>query len=260
MAVTWVKIDDRFAGNPKVTELSDAAFRLYVTALCWCSQHETDGFVTKKKARMLGRPNRVQELVVAKLWHETDGGYEVNDYLVYNPSRVELEQRREATRQRVTKHRCNGVTNATVTAAVTALPSRPVPIPDQIQIRTPVAPLVGGTPPSSAKPRKKSRTPAPEALAPTDTELKLAREFGVNLATEIPRMLDFHRAKGTLMSDWLAGLRTWIRNAPEFKRQQNGGGSRFTRGQPEIPERPLDDDDRERNRRLLAWGKKLVQP
>jgi len=41
----------------------------------------------------------------------------------------------------------------------------------------------------------------------------------VDLALEIPKMLDFHRAKGTLMSDWLAGLRTWIRNAPGFRRE-----------------------------------------
>ncbi|WP_255254292.1 hypothetical protein [Streptomyces albidoflavus] len=35
----WVRVDDRFPSHRKVALLSDRAFRLYVAALCWCSEN-----------------------------------------------------------------------------------------------------------------------------------------------------------------------------------------------------------------------------
>jgi hypothetical protein len=42
----YLALDDNFAHNPKV-RLTDRAFRLHVVALCHCSQHLTDGFVSE---------------------------------------------------------------------------------------------------------------------------------------------------------------------------------------------------------------------
>jgi hypothetical protein len=241
VAVTWVKLDDRFAGNPKVSELSDAAFRLYVSALCWCSQHETDGVVTRKKAKMLGRQTRIVELVAAGLWHVTDHGYEVHDYLVYNPSRLELEQRREATRQRVTKHRGNGVTNADVTAAVTALPipSRPDPV---TELRPPVGP------PGDHQPKVRPWRRVPEDWQPSQEHKQIALEMRVSFDLELAKFRDHEFAKARKDPD--AAFRNWLRTANPTP--ANGQQRGFRNGPAELPERELTAEDRERNRRLIA--------
>lgn len=69
--------------------------------------------------------------------------------------------------------------------------------------------------------RSKARTPAPE-ITPTADMYAWAREhFGFDERTvnrETLKMLDHHRAKGSLMADWSAAWRTWMRNAVEFSR------------------------------------------
>lgn len=146
--VSWVKLDDGFPDHPKVRALSPQAFRAYITVLCYCARYLTDGAVSRSVLKTMGiRARDVAELGVAGLWHETDGGVVVHDYLKYNPARTKVEARREATAARVRDHRdkgngnageaalqepqdsnCNGVT----TPPVTPPPSRPVPVTDQV--------------------------------------------------------------------------------------------------------------------------------
>lgn len=144
--MTWLRLDDGFAAHPKVAHLSPHAFKLHVSALCYCAQFLTDGFVPTARPGLLMegyRPAQVTELVDAGLWEPAEGGYWLHDYLKYNPSREKVEAEREAARNRQLKHRRNGVTNA-VTDGVTngvshgsprhTTPSRPDPL-------TPLPPL-----------------------------------------------------------------------------------------------------------------------
>lgn len=102
--MTWLKIDDRFAENPKVSALRDEAFRLHVAALCYCARNLTDGFVPSHVPPMLvaNVGDSPGELVAAGLWHEIDGGWEIHNYLEHNPTRakVEDERNRESERKR----------------------------------------------------------------------------------------------------------------------------------------------------------------
>jgi hypothetical protein len=41
----WAKFDDRYPWHRKVRPLSDAAFRLDVSAICWCAENLTDGVI-----------------------------------------------------------------------------------------------------------------------------------------------------------------------------------------------------------------------
>ena len=41
--MTWLRIDDAMVDHPKIIGLSDGAFRLHITALCYCARHLTDG-------------------------------------------------------------------------------------------------------------------------------------------------------------------------------------------------------------------------
>jgi hypothetical protein len=94
--MSWAKFSDDFWCHPKVVGLSDRAFRLHVTAICWSAALETDGAVPRAMLAVLrGTPAAARELEAAGLWEQTAGGWCIHDFLEYNPSRSDLEERRE---------------------------------------------------------------------------------------------------------------------------------------------------------------------
>lgn len=95
----WVRFDDRFTIHRKVGGLSDAAFRLHVEAIFWCARELTDGRIARDELRQvsgIARPDRhVAELVRRGVWLEAADGWEINDYLKYQPTREKVERDRE---------------------------------------------------------------------------------------------------------------------------------------------------------------------
>jgi hypothetical protein len=110
----WVKLDDRFPSHRKVALLSDRAFRLHVSAICWCSENLTDGRIADRElqlvAKIRGIKATAQQLADAGLWDRIDGGWEIHDYLDYNPSRAQVlaERKKNAERQERFRQRRNG--------------------------------------------------------------------------------------------------------------------------------------------------------
>lgn len=100
----WVRVDDQFPMHRKVRPLSDKAFRLYVSALCWCNAHLTDGVIRTRELAYVSdvtSPKRyARELVDADLWCETSEGWQVHDYLEYQLSAIKVREAREAKRAR----------------------------------------------------------------------------------------------------------------------------------------------------------------
>ena len=102
----WVRFDDQFPIHRKVEGLSDAAFRLHISAIFWCARNLTDGFVPVEDLesavpRRMRRPGKfVAELVARKLWVEVDDGWQIHDYLDFQPSREKVERERKAKAER----------------------------------------------------------------------------------------------------------------------------------------------------------------
>jgi hypothetical protein len=101
----WVKLDDRFPSHRKVALLSDRAFRLYVSALCWSSENLTEGRITQRElplvaARLRGVKTAASELEAAQLWDRVDDGWQIHDFLEYNPDRARVQADREANAAR----------------------------------------------------------------------------------------------------------------------------------------------------------------
>lgn len=92
--MTWVRLDDRFTDNPKVARLSDKAFRVYVTALCYSAGTLSDGHVPRRKALEWGSLKTVGEILAAGLWEEAKFGYSIHDFLDYQQSREQINARR----------------------------------------------------------------------------------------------------------------------------------------------------------------------
>lgn len=138
--MTWLKLDDGFATHPKIIALSDAAFRAYIAGLCHAGRYLTDGGIAKKTLPTLAKPRVKNELIEAGLWRQTSAGIVIHDFLVYNPPKAEVEEKRAKTTERVRDWRqrntvSNDVGNSVtsrgeekdVTLLVTPPPSRPVP-------------------------------------------------------------------------------------------------------------------------------------
>ena len=81
-------------------------------------------------------------------------------------------------------------------------------------------PLEVPTPEPASKRRRRTRYP--DDFRPTPEHFALAASLGVNLTREGPQFADHHRAKGSVMSDWNAALRTWIRNAAKYAARDSG--------------------------------------
>jgi hypothetical protein len=108
--VTWVAIDDGFVEHRKVDGLSDRSFRLHIAALCYCGRNLTDGVLTERAVKVVraivsGSPRHVRELAAVGLWLDTDDGYQVKDYLEYNPSAEQVIERREKAKERMRRSR-----------------------------------------------------------------------------------------------------------------------------------------------------------
>ena len=89
----WLRLDDAFGTHPKVAGLSDRAFRAHVMGLLYCAQHLTDGFVPRA---MGPRATTAKELERAGLWSTSRRGWMIHDFLDYNPSRAEVDDKRRA--------------------------------------------------------------------------------------------------------------------------------------------------------------------
>ncbi len=102
-----------FPRNRKVSRLSDAAFRLWVSAIDHSREQRTDGTLEKSDLAIIPRgagasgwkPATARELVDAGLWHPTDSGWEIHKFLTWQDSKEHVDRAREQARDRMTRVR-----------------------------------------------------------------------------------------------------------------------------------------------------------
>jgi hypothetical protein len=99
--MAWVRLDDGFITHPKALAVGPLGRELFISGLCWCATHLTDGQIPKVVVPVLAaqagvKPALTKTLVAAGLWHDEGDHYRVHDFLDYNESAYELRQRRAA--------------------------------------------------------------------------------------------------------------------------------------------------------------------
>ena len=105
--MAFVRLDDGWLDNPKLVQAGTLASLLYTAAITYANRHLTDGFVPAGILRRLVDWEGISEhdqpvtsqalgdrLVATGLWHEVEGGFEIHDYLAFQPTRAEVETRR----------------------------------------------------------------------------------------------------------------------------------------------------------------------
>ena len=107
--MTWVKIDDSFPNHPKIVGLSDKAFRIHISGLCYCGTYLTDGFVPMTIAARFANEDMayIAELSQAGLWRDApqDNGFYIHDYLAHQTSKTQVEEKRQTVRERQKRYR-----------------------------------------------------------------------------------------------------------------------------------------------------------
>lgn len=132
--MTWIRVDDHFADHPKVMALGNdrlAGLGLWHVAASYCARYLTDGYVPASHVKPQAHPRLIAKMVAVKLFSPVEGGYQLHDWLEYNPSRSAVHQARskkqaagQAGGQASAQARgeANGAANAQAK-------SKPVPVP-----------------------------------------------------------------------------------------------------------------------------------
>lgn len=101
-------MDDGFTNHAKVLTAGPLAVCLTVRALCWVARYLTDGFIPKEVLPIFTfdfPPGEVEgmpaKMVAAGLWEEAEGGFQIHDYLDYNPSAKTVRQTRKSSARRM---------------------------------------------------------------------------------------------------------------------------------------------------------------
>jgi len=96
--MAWARFDDRLHQNPKIARLSSDAFRLWVCSITFSCLNRTDGLLFDSDLSLscpaLGpkvRARCARELEEVGCWIKTSSGWEIHDFLEFNPSRDELD-------------------------------------------------------------------------------------------------------------------------------------------------------------------------
>lgn len=98
--MTWVRLDDKFWGNPKVQIVGNEAAGAFARMLAFCGDHLTDGKVPEDTARFIAKPKVLDALETYGFIEKNGVGYVIPDFLDYNPSREAVEQKRAKDRER----------------------------------------------------------------------------------------------------------------------------------------------------------------
>ncbi len=219
--MAWVKLDDQYFFHPKIILAGRDARDLHLAGLAYCAGQLTNGRIDRESLLLLGAMSMIppavlhasaERLVEVGLWEETENGWQVHDYLEYNPTRETVTTKRAESRERMRNLR--GLrspdvraNNERTTSEVQRLPSpSPSPSPDPI--------------PAAAAPELRPEPNADPVVAHLFTLLDKAAVFvnGMMQAEAWTDLLDITRDKALLSETFVEAARTGKHPSPNWCR------------------------------------------
>lgn len=100
--MTWFRVDDKFAFHPKAVRAGNEAVGAWVRLGAWSSDQMTDGEIPTDIAMVIanGKQDVLDQLVTARLLVPVEAGYQMHDFLDWNPSAKQLKRQRKADAER----------------------------------------------------------------------------------------------------------------------------------------------------------------
>lgn len=204
----WFRFYGEALDDPKVQRLPAPLFKVWVNLLCIASRHEGRLPPLPDLAFML----RASEASVGESLRALKAGGLVDDdengSFPHNWDARQFQS--DSSAERVRRHR-NAKCNVTSTVTVTP-PDTDTDTEQTSSLRSDVG--------ASAPPKPKRAKPRCKLVDSGWTaDIQAAIDIGLSsdqIDREIPKFIDYHAAKGSLMADWPAAWRTWCRNALRF--------------------------------------------
>lgn len=233
--MAWGKVDDGLHSSLKWRTASRPARALWVTALSWCMDELTDGFVPAHVLPMLdGTKRDAASLVTAGLWEQVDGGWIFHDWHDYQPTseQVKAERERKATNQKAYRDRKKGTR---VTGHVAG--NAPGESPRTFRGRSGVPePQVGTGSREGAgsraathrhaidedspnAPRETTSIPSsllPTTWTPNTVHKAYALQHGIKLDRAVEKFRGRMRSKRITSFDWDAEFDAWLSDETKF--------------------------------------------
>lgn len=189
--MSYAQLHDTVPMSRKLSKLTGDAYRVWTFGLIYAQVHKTDGFIPLEVVPVLGLPvprtEQVAELVQKQCWKPAADGYQIHDYLQWNASGLERDQRKQSNRDRQQRFRDRlkqAKTGAPQGQSVAPVDSPPPAV-------TPVAPppnVEPAPPPKVEPPRRAPRGPS-LIVSPLEFE-KLKVNFGyIGPRFRVPRAL-----------------------------------------------------------------------
>lgn len=100
--MSYVRVESSVRTNRKFLKAGPAPSWLWLCGLLYCQEGLTDGFIPDEAIDFLGVRNArrlVEHLIGAGLWAETEGGWQIHDYLVHNKSADEVNSIKQMRKQ-----------------------------------------------------------------------------------------------------------------------------------------------------------------
>src|SRR5437879_5620447 len=99
-------LDYTFHSHPKIAAIPNSAAGVFAKCISYCSANLTDGFVPAKVAAgWQPKGRQTAALCRVGLITEVPGGFQVRDYLSYNPSKADVEEKRRKAREKKRQQR-----------------------------------------------------------------------------------------------------------------------------------------------------------
>lgn len=92
--MSWLKIDDQISFHAKTVSAGNAAFGAWVRMAAWSCAQLTDGRIPASIARTMATSRELRDLVSVGFLNRTDGGFEIHGFLDWNPSSVEILEKK----------------------------------------------------------------------------------------------------------------------------------------------------------------------
>jgi len=200
--MTWAKLDDQFYLNPKNAPIDRDEQDLYIAGLVYCNGQLTDGFIHESKlmqlyiwaklpfeANALANAQAIaSRLLEHEMWEIASNGYQVHDFLDWNPSKSEVLALRKARSEagKLGGERSGEARRAESKQLLEQMPSKssskneaktnpvpvPVPVPEPGPEPVPGDTATPRTPDPKAGKPSRPKTPKPEM--PPDPTLQNA--------------------------------------------------------------------------------------
>lgn len=220
--MTWYKVDDKLHSHKKAIKAGDA-MALWVMAGSWAADQLSDGFVPDYVVlRMFPAQGEkwAERLVEVGLWetskHDGDDGWAFHQWDDHQPTRSEVESKREAERERKRRQR-RGSTGQFEESARSPAGVPPGQGADTPRDSTPshtVPSRPDPTRPEEAKASSKAReTRIPTDWAPTDSHKAKAQEKGLSLEWEAEQFKLHAETHDRRAVSWNGAFAMWLNKA-----------------------------------------------